>query len=41
MRMISKLIDAYVALSRAENLSDCIVEPTSFDRLQNVKKSEN
>ena len=31
---------AYVALSRAENLSDCIVEQASFDRLQMLKNQK-
>ena len=37
-----KLADsAYVALSIVQNLSDLMVEPTSFERLQSVEKSLN
>ena len=31
----------YVAISRVRNLSNCVIEPMSFERLQSIKKSTN
>ena len=32
---------SYVAISRVRNLSNCVIEPMSFERLQSIRKSTN
>ena len=32
---------SYVAISRVRNVSNCVIEPMSFERLQSIKKSTN